>query len=146
MIILVRSMRDISNEYNRKNKKTFKDLLGNYKDNIKGKVSITDKGVYHDLNSSFFNQFVDYIVELHKNDTKGEYTSYNLLIMDDGGRYPREFGCLLTKNDEPYILSPIPGDYRGCYITNNNIFMVAGHDGVSMFNLDDPTLYDSMGW
>tara|TARA_R110000772_G_scaffold5691_2_gene20341 strand:- start:3746 stop:4150 length:405 start_codon:yes stop_codon:yes gene_type:complete len=57
---------------------------------------------------------------------------------DYGGRKMLSLlGYLLMKDNKPYIFSGINGDERGATVFNNT-FIVTGHDGNYLYNVNDP--------
>ncbi len=46
-------------------------------------------------------------------------------------------GYVLLKDDVIHIYSNTPGDDRGATVWNN-IFIVSGHDGSILYDIDDP--------
>lgn len=61
-----------------------------------------------------------------------EYEVFEFYVKEDS-----MYGYLLTKNDSPLIFSTYIGDDRGA-IYFNNTFIVSGHDGTFLFNVNNP--------
>lgn len=51
--------------------------------------------------------------------------------------YNSTMGYVLLKDDVIHIYSNTPGDDRGATVWNN-IFIVSGHDGSILYDIDDP--------
>jgi hypothetical protein len=95
----------------------------------------TTKGVF--LNGDF-DDIKDSVIELsYLCDSDVDMEVYELLLKEPGEEYPGEYGYLLVKNNKPLIISRYQGDPCGGNIFNNT-FLSAGHDGVYLFNIDNP--------
>lgn len=125
-------------DYEKYSDKTFNDLLGEVESEPKRYMVKTTKGAYiYGWSMGGELEFMNDLVQLHKERTVDNYTIYSVYCKESGAERGWEFGYLLTKDDKPYILSGIPGDNYGATIFKG-VYKVSGHDGSYLFNLDNP--------
>lgn len=63
----------------------------------------------------------------------------------DDGTYKSFGGFLVYKEDKPIIFTNFPGDERG-FLFFNNTFIITGHDGNYLYNLDNHHEFARMSW
>jgi hypothetical protein len=129
------------NDYLKFSDKTILDLIGNPIESKDTYKTVTDLGVYTNLGKGD----IDYISnDLVKVSSINKFEIYKIYLKSKGERYASEYGYLLLKDGKPHILSGINGDDRGATIFSGSgfdIFIVSGHDGSYLFNINNPLEY-----
>jgi hypothetical protein len=114
------------------------DLIGEVQKKNKN-ISETDKGVYT-IYSDYDLKRITEEIEIKNNigPNKNVYEVFKITKNHPThGELYHPIGYLLMKDDKPHILSYCPGDDYGAVVFNNS-FIVSGHDGSYLFNIDNP--------
>lgn len=148
-------------EYKRDGNKTLGDLVGRVvkegvyvsafmKSDKNNSPSLTDKGVYTSFDGRFLEDWSNGITELvHVNYIKHGFPDievYEIYVKNANEKYFYEIGYILVQDGNPLILTQGPGDSRGCFITRKREFIVSGHDGNYIFDIDNPENFDRFTW
>lgn len=110
------------------NKPTIKSVFGDIVETKNG-VNKTSTGVYIDYDfTNHYSPESECILD----------TTYNqVFAKEPGARYTNLVGYLCLKDGKPHIVASVNGDERGCVVFNNT-FAASGHDGTTLFNIDNP--------